>query len=408
MLFFSMAWRNVWRNRRRSLLTVMAIGLGLAFNIFLRGIADGWHDEMVDNSVRSEVAHVQIHGAGYHDSPSINKTLPNADEVEQAIRSLPDVSGYSFRVLGSGLASTTDNSIGVEIFGVDPAQEQSVTTIQRAMVRGDYLSASLARPILIGDSLATRLKVSLGDKMVLLVQASDGSMGAQLFRLTGVFRSGSPQLDEGVVYVLRSDAQALFSLGSHVTEAAVLLRSSREIPQAVAGLHEKLRGANVEILPWWIVEPFIQQFIEIDDAFVYIIALIFFVVISIGILNTLMMSIFERTREFGVMMALGTKPGQIVRLVLEEAIGLGLVGVAAGGVLGSAATIFFAKQGINLKAVSAGLAATGITSNVVYTELTAVNLISSSLAVFAVAMVVALFPAIRASRLKPVEAIRYV
>jgi putative ABC transport system permease protein len=141
-----------------------------------------------------------------------------------------------------------------------------------------------------------------------MVQASDGSMGAQLFRVTGIFRSGSPELDEGVVYILCSDAQALFSLGNQVTEAVILLRSARDVPQAVGTLKQTLRGDDLEILPWWEVEPFIRHFIEIDDAFFYVIALIFFVVISIGILNTLMMSIFERTREFGVMMALGTRP----------------------------------------------------------------------------------------------------
>jgi putative ABC transport system permease protein len=408
MLLFRMAWRNVWRNRRRSLLTVMAIGLGLAFNIFLRGITDGWHDEMVDNSVRAEIGHIQIHRAGYRAQPSINKTLPDADKVEHAVRNLPGVVGSSFRVIGSGLVSTADNSSGVEILGVDPSQEQTVTTIQRTIVKGTYLVTDAERPILIGESLANRLKASLGDKIVLMVQAADGSMGAQLFRLVGIFRSGSPQLDDGVVYVLRSDAQALFSLGDRLTEAVLLLRSSRDVDPTVAALTRDLHGADVEILPWWEVAPFIKQFIEIDDAFFYVIALIFFVVISIGILNTLTMSIFERTREFGVMMALGTKPAQVVRLVVQEAVVLGLVGAAVGGAFGSAATLFFAKVGINLGAVNAGAAATGITSSVVYTQLTAGNLIFSSIAVLVVVLVVALYPAIRASRLKPVEAIRYV
>jgi len=408
MLFFSMAWRNVWRNRRRSLLTVMAIGLGLAFNIFLRGVTDGWHDEMIDNSVRAEIGHIQIHRAGYHEEPSINKTLPDPPEVERAIRGLPNLLGYSFRVIGSGLASTAENSTGVEILGVDPAQERTVTTVQRVIVSGQYLSSGVGRPVLIGELLARRLKASLGDKLVLVVQAADGSMGAQLFRVTGIFRSGSPELDGGIVYILRSDAQDLFWLGDRVTEAVVLLRSAREVPGAVTALQRNLRRDDAEILPWWIVEPFIKQLIQLDDAFFYVIALIFFVVISIGILNTLMMSIFERTREFGVMMALGTKPGQIVRLVLEEAFGLGLVGLGVGCALGSAATLFFAKEGINLASVKAGAAVTGITSSVVYTELTQVNLIYSSIAVLVVVLVVALYPAARASRLKPIHAIRYV
>jgi putative ABC transport system permease protein len=408
MLFFSMAWRNVWRNRRRSLLTVAAIALGLAFNIFMRGIADGFHEQMVDNSVRAEIGHIQIHRLGYHDDPGLNKTLPDFEEIVQAVRSLPDLRGYSFRVLGSGLASTSDNSRGVQIFGVDPAQEKTVTMIQHAIIQGRYLAKEEGRPILLGDRLAAHLKVSLDDKVVLMVQAADGSLGAQLFRVDGIFRSGSPEMDGGVVFILRSDAQSLLSLSDRITEVALLLGSSRQVPAVLQVLKNKLSGEPVEILPWWQVEPFLQQFIQIDDAFFYIIVLIFFVVISIGILNTIMMSIFERVREFGVMMALGTKPRQIVKLVVEEAFALGLVGIAAGTLLGSVATQYYARHGIDLSSFSAGAAALGITTSRVYSELTLANLAYSDLAVLAVVLLVALYPAVHAAGLRPVEAIRHV
>ncbi len=408
MLFFSMAWRNVWRNRRRSLLTVATIALGLTFNIFMRGIGDGFHDQMVDNSVRAEIGHIQIHRAGYRDDPGLDKTLPDPEKITQAIRSLPDLRGYSLRVLGGGLASTSENSSGVQILGVDPAQERTVTSIQNAIVQGHYLAGSMQRPILLGDRLAAHLKASLDDKIVLMVQAADGSMGAQLFRVAGIFRSGAPEMDEGVVFILRSDAQSLFSLGDRITEAAILLGSSRQVSASLQALDRSLAGEPVEILPWWKVEPFLQQFIQIDDDFFYIMVLIFFVVISVGILNTMMMSIFERVREFGVMMALGTKPRQIIKLVVEEAFALGMVGIAAGTLLGSALTQYFARHGIDLSSFSAGAAALGITSSRVYSELTTANLLYSNLAVLAVVLLVALYPAVHAAKLRPVEAIRHV
>jgi len=408
MLFFNMAWRNVWRNRRRSLLTVMAISLGLGFNIFMRAIGDGFHEQMVDNSVRSHIGHLVVHHAGYHDDPGINKTLPDPAEVERAIQSLPDLRAYSLRVLGDGLASTAENSAGVAIVGIDPAKERKVTTIDRGIVKGQYLREEEVRPILIGDRLAVNLKADVGDKVVLLVQAADGSMGANLFRVAGIFRSGAPELDRGMAFILRQDAQALFSLQNRETEAVVLLNSSLAVPAAQQALQSKLAGKNVEVLTWYQVEPFLLQFIQLDDAFFYIIVIIFFVVISIGILNTIMMSVFERVREFGVMMALGTKPRQIVKMVVEEAFVLALVGAVIGSAIGISASLYFAHHGMNLSAWAEGAAALGMTSSMVYTRLTAANVVISNLAVLAVVVLVGLYPAMHASRLRPVEAIRHV
>jgi putative ABC transport system permease protein len=408
MLFFNMAWRNVWRNRRRSLLTVLAISLGLGFNIFMRAIGDGFHEQMVDNSVRSHIGHLEVHRAGYHDDPGINKTLPDPQEVERAIETLPDLRAYSLRVVGDGLASTAENSAGVAIVGIDPEKERTVTTIDHGIVKGEYLREVMTRPILIGDRLAVNLKAEPGDKVVLLVQAADGSMGADLFRVVGIFRSGAPELDRGMAFVLRQDAQSLFSLQNRVTEATVLLNSSRSVPAAQQALQSKLSGKHVEVLTWYQVEPFLLQFIQLDDAFFYIIVIIFFVVISIGILNTIMMSVFERVREFGVMMALGTKPRQIIRLVVEEAFVLALVGALIGSAIGISASAYFATAGMNLSSWAEGAAALGMTSTVVYTKVTAANVVLSNLSVLAVVVLVGLYPAMHASRLRPVEAIRHV
>ncbi len=408
MLFWQMAWRNVWRYRRRSLLTVMTVALGLTFDILMRAIGDGFHEQMVDNSVRAEIGHIQIHRSGYRRDPSLGKTLPDMALLQQVIPQTPHLRGCSFRVLGDGLASTAENSAGVTVIGIVPEDERRVTTIDRAVVAGAYLKEGTSRPVLIGERLSQSLGARLEDKVVLMVQAADGSLGGQLFRVAGIFRSGSPELDRGVVYLLKQDAQSLFSLGDRVTEAALLLDSSGAVAQAKRFLTARLAGQPVEVLPWYVVEPFLQQFIELDDAFFYIIVAILFVVISVGILNTVMMSVFERVREFGVMMALGTRPRQVVRLVMQEAAVLALLGVVLGALLGSAATVLFAHIGIDLSRYAAGASALGITTTVVYPVLTVKNLAFSNLSVFVVVVVVALYPAVKAAGLRPVEAIRHI
>jgi len=408
MLFPSMAWRNVWRHRRRSVLTIATISLGLAFYIFMRGIGDGFHEQMVDNSVRAHIGHIEIHRRGYHDDPGINKTLPDPARVEAAIRRLPALRGYSFRVLGDGLASTAANSAGVSIVGVDPEQEKTVTTIYRGVVKGKYLDPKDHQPVLIGERLAKLLQVKLGDSLVLLVQAADGSMGGEKYHISGIFRSGSPEIDRGMVYLLRRDAQSLFALEGRLTEAALLVSSSHEVDRYQQMLEAELAGSGVEVLPWYVIEPYIQQFIQLDDAFFYIIVVILFIVISVGILNTILMSVLERVREFGVMMSLGMKPRQVVNLVVQEAAFLGLVSVLIGGTLGCALTVYYGSAGINLAQWAEGAAAFGMTSPIAYPKLTAANLVLSNLSVLIVVMLVALYPALHAARLRPVEAIRHV
>ncbi len=191
----------------------------------------------------------------------------------------------------------------------------------------------------------------------------------------------------------------------------MLLDSSAAVPAAQAALERALPaegGGADEVLSWAQVEPFLEQFIVLDDAFFYIIVAILFIVISVGILNTILMSVFERVREFGVMMALGTRPRQVVQLVVAEAAMLAMVGIAVGGTLGSLLTLYFAENGIDLSSFSAGAASIGITTTMVFSRLTAANVVLSNLAVFVLVVLVALYPAVHAARLRPVDAIRHV
>lgn len=405
MLFFKLAWRNIFRNARRSVITVTAIAVGLAALIFLWAFVDGVNDQMAENSTRYLAGHLQIHRSGYHEQRTLDLLLEQSGNTVRRLRALPHVVAVTQRLEGSALLSLGDKSRGVMVVGVDPDQEPRVTTLTQAVRAGRYLRAADGNAILLGASAAAALKAQVGSEVVLVTQAADGSVGAGRYRVEGIFNTKMDMLDGNYVFLPLATAQELYAAGSAVT-AVVARLDNRHSTEAVVGAMLRQAGAEQEILGWQKLLPTVVQSTEFHEIVAYILLLILFVVVAVGITNTVLMAVMERTREFGVMMALGTRQTQVMRLVFYEACLLGFAGLLIGAVIGLSMTQYFAVTGINLERYSLALEAMPGLTGIVFPLPRADRTLILSLVVFATAVIAAFYPAWKTARLRPVDAIR--
>jgi ABC-type lipoprotein release transport system permease subunit len=403
-----MAWRNIQRNLRRTLITLFAISFGLAAVIIFFGFTDGFHSQWVENTVKAYSGHIVIHSAGYQDDPQISNAIDGVDTVIERILREEAVTTYTKRVEIPGLASTAENSAGVFIRGIDTVRETGITGIEKRVIEGEYLTGGEKKGILLGHRLARRLNAGLGDKVVLMIQASDGSLGAELFRLAGIFRMGSIDLDATLAVITIEDAQELAVLGQRVTEVAVIVKRPEYVFPATDKLKKDLEPMGYEVFPWQEIMPALSEMIDLDIVFMYAILVIVLVVVSLGILNTMLMSIMERTREFGVMMALGTKPKHMVGLVMLESFLLGVIGSALGVAIGIGGNALIAIRGFDLSRWAGAMELMAALDPVVYPETHMGSVLWSTVAIFLTAIVVSIYPAVKAARLKPVEAMHFV
>ncbi len=405
-MILKIAWRNIWRNLRRSIITLGAIAFGLASVIIFFGITDGFHVQMIDHMVKTSSGHVVVHREGYNEDPKLTNSMARPELIIDKIKNMPEVIAYSERIEASGLASTPEDSVGVFIRGINPDDEKNITEVDKRIIEGDYLSSSDTNGILIGRKMKKKLGAEIGSKVVLMIQAVDGSIGAELFRVKGVFRMGSVQLDSSFVLITTEGARALTSLYEGSNEVAMLVDEEDNITTVLSALKESFEPTGHEVLTWREVMPELEEMIEMDDIFMYLMLIIVMTVVSLGILNTMLMSIMERTREFGVMMALGTKSGQIIHLVMAEAAFLAFIGTTLGITLGIVTNALVSIKGIDFSSYSDAFEFIGIVTPIVYPHTELRNIVASGIIAFFTTILVSVYPAYKASIKKPVEAIR--
>ncbi len=405
MTFVKLAWRNIFRNARRSAITVAAISVGLASLIFLWAFVDGTNDQMAENSTRYLSGHVQIHRAGYHEQRTLDLLLDQSATTVRQLRAQPHVAAVTRRLEGSALLSLGEKSRGVLVVGVDPGREIQVTTLSQAIRAGRYLRAGDGNAILLGASAADALKARIGSDVVLVTQAADGSVGAGRYRVQGIFSTRMDMLDGNYVFLPLAAAQELYAAGSAVT-AVVARLDNRRFTDEVVGAMKRQAGAGREILGWQTLLPTVVQSTAFHEIVAYILVLILFVVVAVGITNTVLMAVMERTREFGVIMALGTRETQVMRLVFYEACILGIAGLLIGDAAGWAISRYFAVSGIDLERYSQGLQSMPGLTGIIYPLPRVDRTLLLSLVVFITAVTAALYPAWKTARLRPVDAIR--
>lgn len=402
MAWLRLALGNLRANRRRTGVTLLSLTVGVAGLVFLWAFIDGINAQMVNNMTGYVTGDIKLHKRGFHDEQEMNIALLQQWALPQAAQAVEGVAATAPRMTGHALASLADQSRPMLLMGVDPAMERRVTRLDRSLVRGRYLESG--NDIVIGAHAAEALQADLGDELAMVVQAADGSIGADRFRVVGVFETGVKRIDGRVAQIPLATAQALFSFWGRVTEVAVRIDDPDQLPVVVDRLLGQLPEHQLEVLGWPELMPSMVQMMGFHNAVTYIVILVVFVVVAAGIVNTILMSVMERGREFGVMMALGTSSTRIVQLVLLETALLALVGYGLGLSLGLAIIAYFANAGMDFTAYIKAMDTMPGLSGIVYPTTSPERWGVIGMVVIVVALLAAIVPAWIASRHTPLEA----
>jgi putative ABC transport system permease protein len=424
LLLVKVSWRNLWRNPRGTLLTALALGLGLALLLISLGLLDGGHEQTIANGVRFGPGHVVIQAKGFQDTGSQELLLPAqvVSTINQFLQTEPMkhvLLGVSPRLLATGLLSSAANSAGVTIIGVIPRDERAVSLIPQRMVAGAYLSDDRPSGVVIGAEVARKLEVKIGSKVVLMTQAvrqpgtkvrdvTGGEMQSTLLRVKGIFRTGIQGVDANVIHLPLSVAQTLLGVpDNQVTQIALFLRREGDSLMVAKGLRKHLAGVPVEVLTWRESMPMLAQILGLDHAFNYVMNGVVLAMVGLGILNTILMRVLERRYEFGVCKALGLRPLQLAVMIIGESLALTAMSLALGLALGLSVDRYFATSGLDLRLLfRTSLPSTIVLDPILYSRLSLARIVSSVSIVFIMATVISFYPALKAARTELPDALK--
>ncbi len=358
---------------------------------------------MVRTAFDTRISHLHIFREGYYADKTVDKTIPDGTELLEEVRGIPGVESAVSRVKVMAMATSPATGTGVMVTGIVPGDEMHVSRIREMLTEGSYFDTDRRNPAVIGEKLAEKLELKLGAKMVLTAQMLNGDITAGAFRIVGIFKTPSSVFDGGTVFVRKGDIAGLLGLEDRFHEIAVATKSLDLVPE----LAERVRSKHpeLEVMTWGKMAPDLEYSYELMDEFIYIFMAVILVALVFGIVNTMLMSVLERVRELGVLMAVGMTHGRIFLLVVLESVLLAMSGGLAGIIVGAGSIALLERTGINLAIVSKGLASFGI-SEVLYPSMPLAEYPKLVALVVAVAVLSAIYPAIKAVKVNPVKAIR--
>ena len=399
------AWRNLWRNRRRSAIVLASVAVGTVAVVLNDGLSVGMIGQVFENQIGSYVSDIQVHRKGFRDNPAIGDLVPDPGRVRDVLGRTPGVKAWTERVVTFGLLSSATASSGINLVGVDPVSEPSVTTARKWSFEGRYLTGG-PREIVIGRKLAEKLDVRPGDRVVAMASAVGGEIGSAMFRVAGVFSTVSSEFDRAYAFVPIGSAREMLGCEGGVSEFAMVVADRASAP-VVAGSIAASLGDRCEALSYVDLLPLMVAQTEVYRESIYIVYVIIGLAMFFGIVNTMLMSVYERVREFGVLMAVGMGSRALFAMVITEALMLGLLGTLAGIAASVAVLLPLSSSGLDLSRFAEGLTSFG-SGSVVYPVLSPVTVAETLLIIPLFAVLGALYPAARAARLQPVRAIRHV
>jgi ABC-type lipoprotein release transport system permease subunit len=402
-----MAWRNIWRNPRRTILTVCAITFASVLLVFMLSFQFGSYETMINTSVKISTGHLQVQAEKYHEKKSIRFVIPEPQAIADIVNQIPEVAAYTFRGQAFSLISSSNRTYGVVITGIDPQKEANVSRLKKLVREGNFLSANDVNQAVVGKLLAKNLRVTIGDELTLLGQGRDGSIAATVVPVKGIFSSGIDEFDRSAIQIPLATFQDTFSMDETVHEVVVIGKSLSDVPKIKAKIQAALTALNrdkpLKTLDWQELMPGLRQAIEMDLVSGLIFYGLLIIVVAFSILNTFLMAIFERTREFGVMMAIGASPRRLTKILLIESMAMTAIGIIAGILFGIGITYYFQINGIDFSGGSDLLNQFGITGRM-YPKLSFLSVSIGPFMVLFFTFIAALYPALKVRRLRPVEA----
>ena len=403
-MVFKLAIRNVLRQRRRSLLTIGAIIAGFAFGSMSIGWRMGSFNFIIDKFTRAYMGHMQLHAEGYLENPGLYKYIEDYDAVTDELESYDFVISCAPRLNAAGLASVGEISDAVQVIGIDPAAEQKTTTFDAKIQEGKSFSEKPSHEAILGKGLMDALEAKIGDDIVVIVQAADGSIGNDLYKIIGTIDSGNESQNRMALYLNLSEAQELMAMPNLAHEIVIITNNIKRIHRYSDILNSDMAGRGMEINTWDKINVSLAEMISAKEEAQSVIQLVIMMIVAIGVLNTVLMSVLERTREFGVLKALGTRPSKVFRLIMTETFIMTVFGIIGGAIVGILLNLIISKNGIPL---GDGYDVGGIVVDRLKSEVNIESLLNPAIVVFFAAIIVSVFPALRAARTDPAKTMRF-
>lgn len=403
-MILSVSWRNVWRNKTRSMVMITAISVGVFAGVFTIAIMLGWVNQRIEAVINTEISHIQIHHPDYLETNEVHDYIPDVVSMQQQIEQRAGVKAVSSRVIATCMVASAETGSGVQLVGIDPENERLVTNIHEKIIDGEYFDGVKSNPIVIGEKLANKLKVKVRSKIVITVTEMDGTLTGAAFRVAGIYKTSNTAYDEMKAFVKADDLRNLLKLDEKAGHQIAIVVNSNGTEKNESDELKKVLP-NYKILTWTQILPEMELMNENMNLMMYIFVVIILLALGFGIVNTMLMVILERIKELGMLMAVGMNKIRVFLMIVLETIFLSLTGGVIGIVIALTLTAALQKTGIDLSLWAEGLNSLGYDA-IIYPQISLNEVIVVTILVIITGVFSAIVPARKAIRLNPSEAIR--